>query len=58
MDPTIDLDTGAPAQVQFIEPLMTYLGTDPFETNIDTFISDRFSARVPDIYAPGPGRSP
>lgn len=55
MDPTIDLDTGAPAQVQFIEPLMTYLGTDPFETNIDTFISDRFRQEFPDIYAQDPG---
>lgn len=55
MEPTIDLDTGSPAQVQFIEPVLTYLGTDPFETDIDSFISDRFRQEFPDIFGEDPG---
>lgn len=52
--PTIDLDPGSPAQVQFIAPLLSRLGTDPLETNIDAFLTDRFSQEFPDIYANDP----
>lgn len=55
LDPTIDLSTGSPAQTQFIEPVLTYLGTDPFETSIQSFISDRFAQEFPDVYAEDPG---
>lgn len=55
LDPTIDLDSGSPAQVQFIEPVMTYLGTDPFETDIDSFITDRFAQEFPELIATDPG---
>ena len=55
LDPTVDLDTGSPAQVQFIEPVLKYLGTDPFETDIQSFITDRFSQEFPDIFAGDPG---
>jgi len=55
LDPTIDLDTGSPAQTQFIEPVLTYLGTDPFETNIDSFITDRFAQEFPELIASDPG---
>lgn len=55
LDPTIDLEAGSPAQIEFIEPVLTYLGTDPFETDIDGFISDRFAQEFPDIFAGDPG---
>lgn len=54
LDPTLDLDPGSPAQVQFIAPLLARLGTDPLETNIDAFLTDRFSQEFPDIYANDP----
>jgi hypothetical protein len=54
LDPSIDLDAGSPAQIQFIEPVLTRLGTDPFETSIDTFLTDRFAQEFPDIYAQDP----
>lgn len=55
LDPTIDLDAGSPAEVQFVDPLLTKLGTDPIETDIDAFILDRFAQEFPDIYAGDPG---
>ena len=55
LDPTIDLDSGSPAQVQFIEPVLTYLGTDPFETDIDSFITDRFRQEFPNVFSDDPG---
>lgn len=55
LDPTIDVSAGSPAQTQFIQPLLTRLGTDPMETNIDQFITDRFSQEFPDVYAGDPG---
>lgn len=54
LDPTIDLDTGSPAQIQFVTPLLSKLGTDPFETDIDAFITDRFRQEFPEIYAEDP----
>lgn len=54
LDPTIDLTPGSPAQIQFIEPLLTKLGTDPIETNIDAFLTDRFLQEFPDIYSGDP----
>src|SRR6267154_1430595 len=53
--PTIDVSPGSPAQIQFIQPLLTKLGTDPMETNIDQFITDRFAQEFPDIYSQDPG---
>ena len=52
--PGIDISPGSPAQTVFVDPLMTYLGTDPFETDIDKFLSDRFRQEFPDIYAGDP----
>lgn len=54
LDPTIDLSAGSPAQIQFIAPLLSRLGTDPIETNIDAFLTDRFAQEFPDIYAGDP----
>jgi hypothetical protein len=55
LDPSIDLDPGSPAQVQFIAPVLARLGTDPFETDISSFIQDRYAQEFPDIYAGDPG---
>jgi hypothetical protein len=55
LDPAIDLSAGSPAQVQFIDPVIAYLGTDPLETDIKTFILDRFEQEFPDVFAGDPG---
>lgn len=55
LHPEEDISSGSPAQVKFIQPLLTYLGTDPFETDVETFISDRFQQEFPDIYESNPG---
>lgn len=55
LEPNIDLSPGSPAQTKFIDPVVTYLGTDPFETDIDKFILDRFAQEYPDLYAADPG---
>ena len=55
LDPAIDLSPGSPAQVQFIDPVIAYLGTDPLETDIKTFILDRFEQEFPDVFSGDPG---
>ena len=55
LDPSLDMSPGSPAQTKFISPVIDYLGTDPFETNIDQFILDRFQQEYPDLYAADPG---
>lgn len=55
LDPSIDLSPGSPAQVQFIDPVIAYLGTDPMETDIKSFILDRFSQEYPDLFTGDPG---
>jgi hypothetical protein len=54
LSPGIDIDPGSPAQTEFIEPVLNRIGTDPFETDIDSFILDRFRQEFPDIYAGDP----
>lgn len=54
-DPTIDLTPGSPAQVQVVQPLLNYLGTDPFETDIKSFLIDRFTQEFPDVFQGDPG---
>lgn len=53
--PGIDLSAGSPAQVQFIDPVIARLGKDPFETDIESFLTDRFTQEFPDIYAANAG---
>lgn len=55
LDPSIDISPGSPAQTKFIDPVLTYLGTDPFETDIDAFLLDRFAQEFPDLYIADPG---
>ena len=52
--PTIDLDPGSPAQTQFIQPVLAYLGTDPIETDITTFLQDRMSQQFPNLCGDNP----
>lgn len=54
LDPSIDLEAGSPAQTLFIEPVLKRLGTDPIDTDIETFLLDRFRQEFPDIYAGDP----
>lgn len=54
LDPSIDLNSGSPAQVTVVQPIIDKLGTDPFETDIEKFILDRMSQEFPDIYASDP----
>lgn len=54
LDPSRDLEPGSPAQVQFVEPLLAYLGSDPMETDIDAFIVDRYAQEYPDQYSADP----
>ncbi len=48
--PTLDISPGSPADVGIVTPIITFLGTDPFETDILPFITDRFSQEFPDIF--------
>ena len=52
--PTIDITPGSPADVGIVQPIIAFLGTDPFETDILTFISDRFAQEYPDIFNGNP----
>jgi hypothetical protein len=52
--PGIDLAPGSRAQVDFIAPVIAKMGSDPFETDIETFIDDRFSQEFPEIFAGRP----
>lgn len=54
LDSSLDLSPGSPAQTEFIDPVIEYLGTDPFETDIDKFMTDRLSQEFPDIFAGDP----
>jgi len=55
LDPSMDVSSGSPAQTKFVDPLLSYLGADPFETDIDSFLTDRFAQEFPDLYATDPG---
>lgn len=54
LNPSLDISPGSPAQTEFVEPLVAYLGTDPFETDIDKFLTDRMRQEYPEIYAGDP----
>jgi hypothetical protein len=55
LHPEEDVSSGSAAQTRFIQPVLNYMGTDPFETDIAKFIEDRFAQEFPDIYANDPG---
>ena len=46
-DPTADLTPGSPLDVQVIQPVLRRLGTDPFSTDLTTFILARLNQEFP-----------
>jgi hypothetical protein len=48
-DPSIDISEGAPARVHIVDPLITALGTDPFETDIREFLIARLQEAHPTL---------
>lgn len=52
--PNESLEPGSRAQVDFIQPIIDKFGTDPMETDIETFIDDRFVQEYPEIFAGNP----
>jgi hypothetical protein len=50
-DPSIDLSTNSPAQVQIIDPTIARFGEDPFSTDIRSFVIARISQEFPELAA-------
>lgn len=48
-DPELDLAEGSRAQTEFVEPLMTRIGTDPFDLDLAVFVRERVRQAFPDI---------
>jgi hypothetical protein len=48
-DPDIDLSTGAPAQVEIVEPVVARFEPDPFEVDLPTFIRTRLQQEYPNL---------
>lgn len=55
-DPTLDLSSGSPLQVKVIQPAVARFGTDPFATDIATFIRDRMLQEFPNLMADNGGQ--
>ena len=50
-DPTVDLTSGSPAQVQIIQPTLDFVGSDPFSMPALDFIMARVSQEYPSLDA-------
>lgn len=48
-DPNIDLSDGGRAQVQLVQPILGRIGTDPFDTDIATFVMERLTQAFPNL---------
>lgn len=48
-DPALDLSDGSRAQAEIIQPILTRLGSDPFDDDIETFILNRIQQAYPDL---------
>lgn len=48
-DSTLDVNPGAPFDVQVIQPLVRRLGNDPFTVDLSTFINDRLVQAFPEL---------
>jgi hypothetical protein len=48
-DPTMDLSSGAPFDVQVVQPLMRRIGVDPFSVDIETFLDTRINQAFPEL---------
>lgn len=49
LDPSIDLSPGSPAQTQLVQPLLDFMGADPFSMPVQTFIQDRMAQEYPSL---------
>lgn len=47
--PDIDLSEGSRAQTEVIEPILGRIGTDPFDTDIETFVRERVTQAFPTL---------
>lgn len=52
--PNESLAPGSRAQVDFIQPVLDKLGSDPISLPIEAFIDDRFSQEFPDVFQGSP----
>ena len=50
-DPSLDTASGSPLWNDVIQPMFEALGTDPFDTDIRTFLQDRITQSFPNISA-------
>jgi hypothetical protein len=49
LDPELNISAGSPAQIKVVDRIMTYVGEDPFDTDISTFISTRLAQEYPHL---------
>lgn len=50
-DPSMDVSAGSALWTQVVEPVFAQLGTDPFDTDIRSFLKDRVTQAYPTISA-------
>lgn len=50
-DPSLDVSSGSPLWNQVIAPVFQRLGTDPFDTDIRSFLKDRITQEFPNLSA-------
>lgn len=48
-DPSIDLTDGSRAQVMLVDPILSRIGTDPFDSDIQTFVEQRVIQTFPNM---------
>lgn len=48
-DPSIDLTDGSRAQVMLVDPILARIGTDPFDSDIETFVEQRVTQTFPNM---------
>lgn len=48
-DPTLDLTSGSPYDVQVIQPTLRRLGSDPFSIDMGVFLQDRINQEFPGL---------
>lgn len=48
-DPSIDLTDGSRAQVMLVDPILARIGTDPFDSDIQTFVEQRVIQTFPNM---------
>jgi len=49
-DSTVDTSDGSPFDTQVLRPLLRRLGTDPYTTDLTTFVRTRMAQEFPDAY--------